>query len=155
MGRPEAHPFQAVGIELPQGALVEVTGRFRHEFVAQFLAEQKKPSLWLEEEIQIFPVALQQRGVDLTKTVFVETGEHHQWVLQQSLRSQVFRFVIAENFQLHEKEMRKLQLLAERSGATVINLAAEYRPSWVPLLSLQVDSMEPVRVQTLRKRGFA
>src|SRR5690606_19245689 len=107
-----------------------------------------------EKEIEVFPTALAQRGVQLSNMVFIESGEHSTWVLQQILQSQVFPFVVATDISVTEKPLRKLQLFAEHSGSTLFLSQEDYRPSWVPMLSLEITRLDAgITTNVLRKRG--
>src|SRR5690606_9213142 len=118
------HTHLPDGIGIPKGAVVELLGPSRYEFVAHFLAQHDRPCLWLQKEFSFFPTALLQRGVDLRKSVFVEAGDNVQWVLKQVLQSQVFPFLVGEDLNVSEKDLRKFQLLAERAGATLLHLCS-------------------------------
>lgn len=155
----ETYKHQALDVGIPKGAVVELLGPARYEFIANFLAEQNRPCLWVQKEFNFFPTALLQRGIDLGQSVFVEAGDDVAWVLKQALQAQVFPFIIGEDFSLQEKELRKMQLLAERSGSSFLHLCSDYRPSWVPMLSLNIeqrlraDGELGFSAQVLRKRG--
>lgn len=155
----ETYKHQDLQVGVPKGAVVELLGPARYEFVAHFLAQQNQACLWVQKDLSFFPTALFQRGIDLTKNVFVEAGNDVQWVLKQVLQSQIFPFIVGEDFAIQEKDLRKLQLLAERSGASFLHLCSDYRPSWVPMLTLNVeqrlgaDGQLTFSSQVLRKRG--
>jgi hypothetical protein len=156
---PEVHTAPDLPVGLPKGAVVELLGPARYEYAAKLLAEKQTLSVWVQKDLSFFPTALLQRGVSLERSVFVEGGQNINWVLKQVLQAQIFPFVIGEDLQLPEKDLRRLQLLAERSGATLLHLCSDYRPSWVPMLSVHLEHlMHPdgsvgFRSQILRKRG--
>jgi len=155
----EVYPHPSLDVPLPKGAVIELVGPARYEFIADFIRSRSEPCLWMQKELSFFPTALLQRGVRMDRSVFVEAGGQVDWVLRQVLQSQVFPLVVGEDFGLGERDLRKVQLLAERSGSSFFHLCSDYRPSWVPMLSLHVEQQIAVTgdlqfsFQVLRRRG--
>ncbi len=156
----ESYTSQWVHAHIPRGALVEVIGPARTELMVHILAEQQKntlaPTLWVEGDFSVYPIGLAQQGVDLSRLLFVECDKAASWVLGQALQAQIFPLMVAADFNFHEKEMRRFQLLSERARATTFLLSAERRQSWVPQLVLEAFSNEDsgeLQVNIVRQRG--
>jgi len=119
----EAFPYSRLSSGLPRGVLVELTGPGKTENVAQLLAEN--PGLraaWVEQRFSLLPSALLQRRVNLEKIFFVEGGKDSAWAASSILRSQLFPLIIYHAPYGEERELRRFQLLAERSASTMILL---------------------------------
>lgn len=136
---------------IPRGALIEVTGKARTEWVVQALVENPgERVLWLEENFSILPTALSQRQLTLDRVLFVETSEHQDWTLGTVLRSQLFSLVVAPGNIHNEKILRRYQLLAEKAPASLFLLSE--RPSSAWAISLQVEAERDATGETLRSR---
>lgn len=168
--RADGFETQLLNTQIPRGAVVEIIGAGRTQFMVKLLAERQKQAdtlaLWVEKEFSVYPLGLQQQGVDLSRLLFVESDKAAAWVLGQALQAQIFPIVIAADFTFDEKELRRFQLLSERSRATTFLLSDERRPSWVPQLvieaSLRGGHDEPaeqgapsLHVAIVRQRGFS
>ncbi|MGZ3660670.1 MAG: hypothetical protein ACXVB9_05560 [Bdellovibrionota bacterium] len=135
----EAFPCSRLPNGLPRGILAEITGAGKTESVAQLLAEN--PALrcaWIEARFSLLPSALLQRGVSLEKIFFVEAGENAAWAAATVLRAQIFPIVVYRAPYGDLKELRRFQLLAGKSNATMILLGdqpAEH--AWPIRLSLE------------------
>jgi hypothetical protein len=94
--RPRDHlPCPDLRSGIPVGALCEVSGPGKTEFVTRFLAANSEMRVaWIEDELSIYPNALLQRQVDLNRILFVEAGQDSYWSILQALRSQLFGTVI-------------------------------------------------------------
>lgn len=145
----EFFPFSRFADGFPKGALVEISGRGKCETVAVFLAENPEFTVWIESKRQLFPSALLQRKVDLKKILFVEGKSEASWVASTALRSKVFPIVIFDSFYKDERDLRRWQLLAEKSKATMILLRDKPSGLWPISLSLQVDGR---KVNVIRKK---
>lgn len=137
----EAFTFSRFTAGFPRGVLVELTGPGKTENVAAFLAEN--PSLrvaWVESAFSLLPSAFAQRGVNLEKIFFVEAGVDSAWAASTILRSQLFPIVVyGASFPRRdaERELRRFQLLAEKSASTVFVLGEEpLAHAWPIRLSL-------------------
>jgi hypothetical protein len=156
----EGYSSEWVSAHIPRGALVEIVGAARTELMVHLLAEQQKESsearaLWVEADFSVYPIGLVQKGVELSRLLFVEAPKDSAWVLGQALQAQVFPFLIASDFQFHEKDLRRFQLLSERAHATTFLLSSERRQSWVPQLVLEASPSEEggeIEVNILRQR---
>lgn len=123
----------------PRGALVEISGRGKSEVVADFLAENPQHTVWIEKRREIFPSALLQRKVDLQKILFVEGKNEAAWVASTALRSKVFPILIFDCVYRDVRDLRRWQLLAEKSMSTMILLRQKPSNFWPISLSLCVN----------------
>lgn len=108
---------------VPRGALTEVSGPLgcgRTEWVLRFLAENPEERVaWVEENLSIYPWRFLQKGLD--RVCFVETGEERFcWSMLEILRSQVFSVVVTTIQSLGERELKRLQMAAEKGGVCVL-----------------------------------
>jgi hypothetical protein len=133
-----AFPYSLLPNGLPRGALAEITGPGKTEAAAQLLAEN--PHLrcaWIEKRFSLLPSALLQREVNLQKIFFVEAGEQSAWAASLILRSGIFPLVVYSAPYGEERELRRLQLLSERSSATTLLLGDQPQTdAWPIRLSL-------------------
>lgn len=149
------HSFSLYPDGFTLGSFIELTGSQRTEFTAQFLCEHPELKVaWVEESITINPYALKQRGVCLDNILFVEGKKDLAWCLNQVLGSGCFQIVITENNRFHEKDLRRFQLLSEKTQSHFFLLSANPTPSWVPHLQLKISKTDHHwSVSALRKRG--
>lgn len=142
----ESHAWSMVAGGIPRGGLVEIAGPGKTEAVARLLAEHSaSPAAWIEKDFSLLPSALLQRGVPLEKIFFVEAKAECPWAATLILRSQIFPFVIYHAPFGEEKELRRFQLLAERSRSTML-LLSEEKPSlaWPIALSLEMEKSQAI-----------
>ncbi|MBC7385142.1 MAG: hypothetical protein H7301_03140 [Cryobacterium sp.] len=128
---------------VPRGALTEVSGSAKTEWLIQFLREN--PSLkvfWAEVRFSLLPTALHQRGVDASRLLFAECGDELFSAVRMALRCQVFQCIVSPSIYREEKMLKALQLLAEKSNATVFLLTEELQSAW------------PIKLQFGVKRGI-
>lgn len=137
------------------GSFIELTGPSKTEFVALFLKENPKiKTAWVEESITINPYALKQKLVDLNNILFVEGKRETAWCLNQVLSSGCFQTVVTQNCGFSEKDLRRFQLLSEKSHSHFFLLSDVTAASWIPHLQLKIcKTVNTWDIQTLRKRG--
>lgn len=143
-----AFPYSRLEQGLPRGALVEITGPGKTESVATLLAENPLLRVaWIESHFSLLPSALPQRKVNLEKIFFVEGGRDSAWAASTILRSQLFPIVVYHPAPLPRetendlRELRRFQLLAEKSASTMILLGEEPRTlAWPIRLSLASEN---------------
>lgn len=149
---------------ITRGVLCEVTGSARTEWMIDFLKENSEEkshnksnqdrckqdkglsALWVEEQLTLLPTALEQRGVALSRVLFVEAGGDVFRAVRKGLKSSLFSVVVlpGESIQVARsgeeiKFFKALQLLCRESGATVFFLSKEPRTAWAIQLQLKVD----------------
>jgi hypothetical protein len=129
--------FQAAGI--PKGAITEISGFGKTDFVAQIMQEHKGVRIaWVEENFSIFPFAFWQRDLDLHRILFIESGKQTEWVILQILKAQIFKIVVfyVENFEL--TALRRIQLASEKANVVSLWLTDKPHSLWPVSLQLQI-----------------
>ena len=152
----ERHHFSIYPEGLPQGSLIEIAGSGKTEFVALFLKEQPElKTAWVEDSISINPYALRQKGVRLKNILFIEAGREISWCLNQALQSGCFQVVVAESRSFREKDLRRYQLLSEKSNGHFFLLSETLGKSWAPHLQFQVEKLgSQLKIKNSRQRGL-
>lgn len=116
----------------PKGKITELVGAGKTEAVCHFLKEHSnKKVLWVESNLNVYPIALFQRGVDLSNVVFVEATTDSAWVIEQALKSQIFSIFVLSEMLWNDLILRRFQLLAEKSKSVVLLLSSQSHKSWV------------------------
>jgi hypothetical protein len=97
---PETLPFSGLPGGLPKGKLMEFSGALgggKTEVLLRFLQENPAQQVaWIEVGADIYPCAFSERGVDLSRVLFVEPTHMSEalWCAHQILKSQIFGAVI-------------------------------------------------------------
>src|ERR1700733_5405983 len=87
----ERYEFSLYPGGFPRGVLIELAGLGKTEVLVQFLAENPKLRVaWIEESLTIYPCAVAQRNVALSRLLFIEAHEEIFWATFQVLRSHLF-----------------------------------------------------------------
>jgi hypothetical protein len=142
----QGHSFSIVQGGLPHSGLVEIAGPLgsgKTQVLLKFLAENPKLRVaWVENRFSIYPPSFIQNRVELERVLFVDSpSEKLFWSAQQILRSQVFEvLVIRGEAARDEIELRRLQIIAEKSEALVFLLREEttQEGSWPIGVQIQV-----------------
>lgn len=140
---------------IPKGAITEVTGSGKTEFVQNFLAEH--PSLtvaWIEKSFSIFPYSFVQRGVRLSRLLFVDAQKDVEWTALQILRAQAFGAVVIYGGDMDLQGLRRLQLAAEKSDVCAIWLTPEPQSHWATSLQVTVRRTPDGILAYATKRRF-
>jgi hypothetical protein len=148
--------FSLMSTGLPLGTLIEVKGYGKTEFVVQFLKEHPEFRVaWVEKEMTLNPFALLQRGIRLEQILFIEAPREGLWALQQVLNSQCFQSIVVSGFEFDFRELRRFQMLNEKSQGHFFILTNEFHDSWVPQLQLEVQRKagSVLKISTHRNRG--
>lgn len=144
----------------PKGRLIEISGTGKTEFISTFIkenseGEEKNRTAWIENKLTVNPFGLWQRGIKLDQILFVETKEV-EWATQQILQSQLFKIVVLSQIKFDEKDLRRFQLLTEKSEGYLFVLSEELHKSWVPSLQLEVKKEEGIlTTEIIRQRGYS
>jgi protein ImuA len=113
------------------------------------------------------PLAAALLGLDLEKTVLVHPPDRRAqlWAWEQSLRSPAVAVVVGELPQVHERDLRRLQLAAEAGGGAGFLIRPEicrHSASWaehrllvrpLPWRRMDVEAGWRLQVELLRSRG--
>jgi hypothetical protein len=143
---------------LPRGALVELLGHGSREWLFRMFQTHAKTRIaWVEPKLTLFPPAVAQRGISLSRMLFVETKRDLNWALAQTLRSKLFHFAVTPVDLIPAKGtdvfLRKLQIQAERAGTTLFFLSGADTPFFGITHRIRIDR-EGGRPEILkRKRG--
>ncbi len=134
---------------IPRGALVELTGHTRVEWLLAFLREHQELRVcWLEEKFNLFPTALKQRGCNLENFLFVEAGETIFSPLRKAIRSQVFDIVVSPSLFDDVRALKTLQLLSEKANSTLFLLAQKPMHAWQ--ISVQLECLNDLQTRVLK-----
>jgi hypothetical protein len=132
--------FSLMSEGLPQGALTEVKGLGKTELVVQFIKEHPEFRVaWVEKEWTLNPFAMLQRELKLEQILFIEAPKQGLWALQQVLHSQCFQMIVVGGFEFDVRELRRFQMLNERSQGHFFILTEEFHRCWVPQLQIEVQ----------------
>ena len=129
--------FQEAGI--PKGAITEITGVGKTDFVAQILAENSDVRVaWIEKNMSIFPFAFWQRNLGLQRVLFVESGAQTEWTILQILKAQIFKLVVfyVDDFEI--TSLRRIQLASEKANVICLWLTDKPHSLWPVSLQLQI-----------------
>lgn len=127
---------------VPRGAVVEVTGAKRTEWVVRLLAENPEANVaWVESSLSVLPSAIEQREGGLARILFVEAEQEVDWALRTVLRSGLFGAVVAAGDIRSDRRLRRYQIFAEQSNTSLLLLSESPSPAWC--ISLQVEASAP------------
>jgi hypothetical protein len=129
---------------LPRGALVEISSREgggKTELVMKLLIENPEiRAAWIESDFTIYPYAILESEISAERILYIEAKKKDPtWVAHQVLRSQLFALVVLSHLSLSENELRRLQIAAKKSSATVILLAPTTTQQGHWPISMQVE----------------
>ncbi len=144
LGTNEREFFRSPGIPLgiPRGAIVEIAGDQKTEWLIQLLRENPAlQAIWIEREQTVFPPALQQREVALERVTFSALDELYLAV-RRVIQSQVFEVVIAPSVFAELRVLKALQLLAEKANATLFLTAKNLQPAWPISMQLEINKSQ-------------
>ncbi|MBS1963825.1 MAG: hypothetical protein JST04_16565 [Bdellovibrionales bacterium] len=143
---------------VPRGSLVEVLGSGSREWLFRmFRVHAETRIAWIEPKLTLFPPAVAQRGVALSRMLFVETEREWNWALLQCLRAKLFHFAVTPPGLVPVRGadvfLRKLQIQAERAGTTLFFLSEIDTPFFGITHRIRIER-EAGRPEVLkRKRG--
>ncbi|MGH8494643.1 MAG: translesion DNA synthesis-associated protein ImuA [Gammaproteobacteria bacterium] len=116
--------------------------------------------VWVGAPYQPYAPALNERGVDLSRLLFVRPGENHPrdlaWVMEQALRSGTCSAVLGWMEHTDERQLRRLQLAAEEAGVCCVlfrPLRCRSQASPAALRLSVAPDLEGLRIDVLKCRG--
>jgi hypothetical protein len=142
-------------IRLPKGAITQICGVGKTEFVVEFLREHSGFRVaWIEPNLSIYPCGIVQREVNLNRILFIEAGNEFPWVVQQVFKTSLFEVVILTSTIEDSKVLRRLQMAAEKAHASLILLSEGFSNAWPVALQLKSTRNHGgrVNVNLVRKR---
>jgi hypothetical protein len=151
----ESYPCQNLPCGVPKGAIVELLGPAKTEWLLQFLRENESLRIfWAEREQSVLPTAIHQRGVDLQRITFGILGKDPTIALRRIIQSQLYPVVIAPNQFEELRVFKAFQLLTEKSNS-VLFLMGQRAPSNAWPISLQMEihrQGESFQIEVLRQK---
>lgn len=137
-----AHSESFKDLSAGESVLVGVTGIRRTEWILDWLVKNPKASVvWVEKSLSVLPTSIAQKGGGLERILFIETAEI-EWTLVTLLRSQLFQAIVSPAEKIlnskDEKNLRRLQLLAEKARCKVFLLADSRQSHWA--ISEQIET---------------
>ncbi len=145
-------PFSYLPTGIPKGAIAEISGHGKSEFVLKFIAENKLKVAWIESDFSIFPFAFLQRNVALDKVLFVESANQTYWGVLQVLKAQIFPVVVVVG-DMDLRQLRCVQLASEKADACVLWLTEQTHSYWPVSLKVRVQRHpHGIEGQVLRQR---
>lgn len=119
-------PCSLIPDGLPIGGICELQGRLGTgvtEAALKILSEHPtKRCAWVERDSSFFPTASFQRGIRPGQILNIRTRDEILWAALECLRSQLFEFLVLVNPGFNERDLRRLQMMAEKSGTCVLIL---------------------------------
>jgi len=156
----QTHPrlgFSGFRQGFPIGRLSEVSGQGKTEFISKFILEQKAGRVaWIEPHFTLNPFGLWQRGLKLKQFYFFLISEVC-WLVPQILQSQLFNIVVIAHRQFEQNDLRRFQLMLEKSETIMIMLTEELHNSWVPALQIMLrrpSQQMQLYAEVVRERGL-
>jgi hypothetical protein len=145
-------------VVLPRGSLVELLGSGSREWLFRLFKTHAETRIaWIEPKLSLFPPAVAQRGVALSRLLFLETKQEANWALSQVLRSKLFHFAVTPADFIPAKAtdvfLRKLQIQAERAGTTLFFLSDTDTPSFGITHRIRIEALGGRPEVLKRKRG--
>lgn len=140
---------------LPQGALTNLSGHGKSEWVVRLLESHSGlRAAWVETDCSLFPTALLVRSIGSERVVYVRAGEDFFWTLRQLIKSQLFPVLVARGTDYPETELRRLQIAAKRAGTTLLILSDSILHAWPLALQVRVArrSFVDLEAQVLRRK---
>jgi hypothetical protein len=148
---------------IPRSAVTAVSGTAKTEAVVEWLRDvlRAQPDFrvaWIEDEFIVNPTALFEREIDLDRILFVEGFQDTLWSVAQVLKSGLFGAVVVRPAAgpagaIPERELRRLQLSAEKSGSALIFLMDAANVPWPVSVWIRSDRKhDDYAVETLRSK---
>ena len=146
---------------IPRGAIIELTGTAKTEWLAHFLSENQEAKVfWIEEKPTLLPTGLIQRGVVDERLCIAHAPENLFKAVRVVLRSQIFSCLVLPSIFEEEIELKALQLLTEKANASTFLMAQEHSSFWPIAVQLKIehgygDSQFEITVNKYKKPGIA
>lgn len=135
-------PKMDVGVA--QGIVCELLGNARTEWLIDFFRQHPEEYIfWCEREQRISPLAIRQRGVDLKRILFVDSGEDLQKILHRTLESAQYPFIVSPHQFTDVRSLQRLHLLAGKAQSTVFLLPQnQFSQAWPVSLQLDINFLD-------------
>lgn len=139
-------------VDLPRGALVEISGPYARREVAAMLAKNPDQAvIWIEENLEPFPadLARMQSKMSFNRVLFVDGKEDSSWTASAVLKTGLFPLVIYAAGYANERELRRYLKQAKAANATFLVISERPTPS--TLFSVQLLARKN-GIELLRRR---
>lgn len=135
-------PFLPQGI--PRGAIIELTGPKKTEWLLQFLKHQSELKIfWCEKKQSILPTAIAQRGIELSRITFAVVNEDLILPVRKVLQSQLYEVVIAPSDFEEIRILKALQLFTEKANSVLFLLSKEgLSTAWPISMQLEIHQKD-------------
>ena len=152
----ESYPCSTLSLGIPKGAIVELLGPQKTEWLCHFLAENSQTNIfWVEKEQSVLPTALQQRGVDLSRVTFGLFGDDPTIKLRRVVQSQLYPIIVAPNEFSEIRIFKAFQLLTEKSNS-VLFLLGKKEPclAWPITMQLEIHKRgNDFKIEVIKNKG--
>lgn len=143
---------------IPKGSLIEVYGAGKTEWFIKFLLKNLEVKvLWIEDKISISPTAIEQRGVNLERILFIqlEKKEDFLWTATQALRSCSFEVIAFPSHLFNYSKLkldqntilRRFQLLAKKTNTSIFLLSEKRISAWPITTRVHVQQLEKILLE--------
>lgn len=136
----EILPFSLLPVGIPKGAITEISGQGKTEFVLHFLKQYPQHmTAWVEKRFSAYPFAFAQYGVNMGHVLFIEGESSLDWCVYQALRTTRIQTVVIYADDIHLKSLRRIQLQSEKSQAVTFWLTDSPKEAWPVALRLVLN----------------
>ncbi len=128
---------------IPMGAITEISGSAKLEWLMQFLLEhQELRVFWIEQQFLLNPQALLQRGLTPDRFIFAECFQDLFACCRKALQSQMFQCIVAPHVFDDPSSLKALQLFSEKFNVMLVLLAEHSsRQAWPLTLQFAVNRL--------------
>jgi hypothetical protein len=149
----ELIPFSLLSHGIPKGAITEISGKGKTEFVLQFLKENPEIRVaWIERNFSAYPFGFLQREVSLDRFLFIEGERDLDWCVYQALRTSVFQAVIVYSEHMELNSLRRIQLQSEKALSATLWLTNEPKDAWPVHLRIAIEKENEEICATILKQ---
>lgn len=150
----EVLPFRLLDCGIPKGAITEISGHGKTQFVLSFLTEHKDLKVaWIEKNFSVNPFGFLQNQVELNRIVFIEANEDLEWSIYQTLRTQSLEVVVIYAEDIPLRTLRRIQLQSEKAQAVTFWLTNKPKDAWPVSLRLNVSRQDQeIKADVLKQR---
>jgi hypothetical protein len=170
-GRDDTRPTGFLEIDrlleggIPKNAITVLTGSSgagRMSLVARMLSletKAKRPVAWIDGRSTVYPPALQQAGVDLSRMLMVrDVKDRGLYAVEQILESGAFGIVVASGLEsnLSPAGLRRVQTATEKNGASTVFLLEPHASAAVTHAMVKLKVVQRVsgtQVEVEKARG--
>lgn len=124
-------------VDLPRGALVEISGPSARRAVAALLAQNPDQAVvWIERSLAPLPPELERIRLNFERVLFVHGDQDSSWAASAVLTTGLFPLVVFGAGYSNERELRRYLRQAKATNATFLVISERPTPS--TLFSVQL-----------------